>query len=100
MFLTCPDGNSESRPVYLFTFAPLTIGISILVAAMQTVWAVTKGPVHLAGPPCRSPMIPTGWPVDEIVVLGHGRVMERGTHACLLATGGYYARMWAERTHL
>jgi ATP-binding cassette, subfamily C, bacterial CydC len=33
--------------------------------------------------------------VDEIVVLGQGQVLERGTQACLLAAGGYYARMWA-----
>lgn len=32
--------------------------------------------------------------VDEVVALDHGRVVERGTHACLLTAGGYYARMW------
>jgi ATP-binding cassette subfamily B protein len=32
---------------------------------------------------------------DEILVLDHGRVMERGTHRELLATGGRYAQMWA-----
>jgi thiol reductant ABC exporter CydC subunit len=33
--------------------------------------------------------------VDEIVVLDGGRVVERGTHAELLARGERYAQMWA-----
>jgi ATP-binding cassette subfamily B protein len=31
---------------------------------------------------------------DEIIVLDQGRIVERGTHAQLLATGGLYASMW------
>ncbi len=31
---------------------------------------------------------------DEILVLDRGRIVERGTHASLLAHGGMYARMW------
>jgi ATP-binding cassette subfamily B protein len=31
---------------------------------------------------------------DQIVVLEAGRVVERGTHAALLAQGGLYAEMW------
>ncbi len=31
---------------------------------------------------------------DEILVLDRGRIVERGTHAALLARAGMYARMW------
>jgi ABC-type transport system involved in Fe-S cluster assembly fused permease/ATPase subunit len=31
---------------------------------------------------------------DEILVLDHGTIVERGTHAKLLAAGGLYASMW------
>jgi ATP-binding cassette subfamily B protein len=31
---------------------------------------------------------------DEILVLDHGRIVERGTHVALLAASGVYARMW------
>jgi ATP-binding cassette subfamily B protein len=31
----------------------------------------------------------------EILVMEHGRIVERGTHAALLAKGGRYAQMWA-----
>ncbi len=32
---------------------------------------------------------------DEIIVMEHGRVVERGTHARLLAHGGRYSALWA-----
>ncbi len=34
---------------------------------------------------------------DEILVLDHGRIVERGTHAALLQHDGTYARMWARQ---
>ena len=32
---------------------------------------------------------------DQILVMDHGRIVERGTHRELLERGGAYAQMWA-----
>jgi ABC-type multidrug transport system fused ATPase/permease subunit len=32
--------------------------------------------------------------IDEVLVLNHGRVLERGTHAELVGLGGRYAELW------
>ncbi|HTH61967.1 MAG TPA: ABC transporter ATP-binding protein/permease [Paraburkholderia sp.] len=32
---------------------------------------------------------------DQIIVMDHGRIVERGTHAELLRSGGLFAQMWA-----
>ncbi len=34
---------------------------------------------------------------DEIIVLDHGTIVERGTHQALLEAGGSYAAMWARQ---
>ena len=36
---------------------------------------------------------------DQILVMDHGRIIESGTHAALLARGGTYARMWSLQQH-
>ena len=36
--------------------------------------------------------------MDRLVVMDAGRIVEQGTHASLLASGGLYARLWAHQS--
>jgi len=36
--------------------------------------------------------------MDRLVVMDHGRIVEEGDHASLLARGGLYARLWAHQS--
>ena len=36
---------------------------------------------------------------DQIIVLDHGRIVEKGTHSELLKHGGFYAQLWEKQTH-
>jgi ATP-binding cassette subfamily B protein len=36
---------------------------------------------------------------DEILVVDHGCIVERGTHKALLKQGGFYAQLWEKQTH-
>jgi ABC-type multidrug transport system fused ATPase/permease subunit len=35
---------------------------------------------------------------DQIIVLHQGHIVEKGTHAQLLAAGGLYGQMWEKQT--
>ena len=39
----------------------------------------------------------SAWPdgIDEILVMDHGKIVERGNHRSLLEQAGLYAQMWA-----
>jgi len=37
--------------------------------------------------------------MDEIIVLSGGKVIERGSHAKLLAANGVYRKLWDDQTH-
>jgi ATP-binding cassette subfamily B multidrug efflux pump len=36
--------------------------------------------------------------MDELIIMDHGRIVERGSHEALLAMGGIYAGLWAHQS--
>jgi ATP-binding cassette subfamily B protein len=38
--------------------------------------------------------------MDEIIVIAGGKVMERGSHAELLAKNGLYRKLWDDQSHV
>jgi ABC-type multidrug transport system fused ATPase/permease subunit len=56
----------------------IVLGSSVLTTASHRLSTITKA--------------------DQIIVLHQGHIVEKGTHAQLLAAGGLYGQMWEKQT--
>ena len=71
-------------------------GISLTVAAaiQSTLYGMMEGKTVIA----IAHRLSTIGKMDRIIVMEHGRIIEDGTHADLLAVNGTYARFWARQS--
>lgn len=63
---------------------------------MQALSRATEGRTSI----CIAHRLSTVKDADEILVLEHGRIGERGTHDELLQKKGLYAKLWETQTRL
>jgi ATP-binding cassette, subfamily B, heavy metal transporter len=64
-------------------------------AAEQSILEALRGAARQRTTVAIAHRLSTVTDADDILVLDHGELIERGTHAVLLAQGGAYARLWS-----
>jgi ATP-binding cassette subfamily B protein len=80
----------KQPPIFLFDEATSSLDTLTERAIQRSLREISAGHTSLTIAHRLSTVIDA----DEIVVLGHGRVIERGDHASLLRRGGAYAALW------
>jgi len=84
----------KDAPILLLDEATSALDSEAEVAIQQSLYKLMEGKTVIA----IAHRLSTIAAMDRLVVLDHGRVVEEGDHASLLAKGGLYARLWEHQT--
>ena len=84
----------KDAPILVLDEATSALDSEVEAAIQDTLYRVMEGKTVIA----IAHRLSTIAHMDRIVVLDHGRVVEEGSHAALLAQNGIYARLWARQS--
>ncbi len=84
----------KDAPILLLDEATSALDSEVEAAIQETLEALMRGKTVVA----IAHRLSTIAAMDRLIVLDAGAIVEQGTHASLLASGGLYARLWAHQS--
>jgi ATP-binding cassette subfamily B multidrug efflux pump len=84
----------KDAPILLLDEATSALDSEVEAAIQKSLYRLMEGKTVVA----IAHRLSTIAAMDRLVVMDHGRIVEEGTHASLLAAGGIYARLWAHQS--
>ncbi len=84
----------KDAPILLLDEATSALDSEVEAAIQESLYRLMEGKTVIA----IAHRLSTIAAMDRLIVLDEGRVVEEGTHAHLLASGGLYSRLWAHQS--
>jgi ATP-binding cassette subfamily B multidrug efflux pump len=84
----------KDAPILLLDEATSALDSEVEAAIQASLYKLMEGKTVVA----IAHRLSTIMAMDRLVVMEHGRIVEMGDHASLLAAGGIYARLWAHQS--